>query len=333
MVSGAMAGNGAEGERVDLSVVIPVYNEEESLPRLYDVLKDALDPLDERWEVVLIDDGSRDRSFAILQELHQRDARFRVVRFRRNFGQTAAFAAGFDYARGAVVVTMDADLQNDPHDIPMLMKVMREGDYDIVSGWRAQRQDAYVMRKLPSHVANWMISRATGVHLHDYGCSLKAYRSEIVKNVRLYGELHRFVPALASWMGARITEVPVQHYARKYGKSKYNISRTTRVLLDLFTVSFLLGYSGRPMQVFGLWGLISAFVGFMLGIYLVIIKFATGASVGQRPLLFLAVLLIIVGVQFVTMGLLAELISRTYYESQNKHIYVVRQVLDDEPEA
>mgnify|MGYP000849895878 FL=1 len=314
---------------VDLSIVVPVYNEEESLPRLYDALREVLDGMDETWEILLVDDGSQDGSCAIERALHERDARVRVIRFRRNFGQTAGFAAGFAHARGDVVVTMDADLQNDPADIPLLLCTMREGDYDVVSGWRVNRQDGFIMRKIPSRIANWLISRVTKVYLHDYGCSLKAYRSEVVKNIHLYGELHRFVPALASWMGVRIKEVPVNHHARQYGKSKYGISRTTRVLLDLTTVSFLLNYAAKPMQIFGKWGLVTAFVGFAIGLYLTALKLFTGAALSQRPLLWLAVLLIIVGVQFISLGLLGELVVRTYYETQNKPIYVIREILGE----
>ncbi|MHB0859203.1 MAG: glycosyltransferase family 2 protein [Anaerolineae bacterium] len=310
-----------------LTVVIPVYNEEESLPRLYDALQEALVVLEDPWEVVLVDDGSRDGSFRILKEMHQRDPRFRVIRFRRNFGQTAAFSAGFEVAQGEVVVTMDADLQNDPRDIPMVLETMREGQYDVVSGWRVNRQDAALMRKFPSRIANWLISRVTGVYLHDYGCSLKAYRQEVVRNVRLYGELHRFVPALASFMGVSIKEVPVRHHARQFGSSKYNISRTTRVILDLVTVNFLLNYAAKPMQVFGRWGLISSGLGVLMGIYLTYLKIFEGAALSQRPLLFLAVLLIIVGIQFMTMGLLGELVVRTYYETQHKPTYFVRETL------
>jgi glycosyltransferase involved in cell wall biosynthesis len=317
-------------EHVSLSVVIPVYNEEENLGRLYDALQHALGDLSETWEVILVDDGSKDNSYALLKELHQRDPRFRVIRFRRNFGQTAGFSAGFDHARGDVVVTMDADLQNDPDDIPMLLQTMREGDYDVVSGWRLHRQDAALLRKFPSRVANWLISRVTGVYLHDYGCSLKAYRSEVVKNIRLYGELNRFVPALASWMGIRLKEVPVQHHPRKFGRSKYNILRTTRVFLDLLTVSFMLNYAVRPMQIFGEAGLISVVAGILMSLYLTALKVLTGAALSQRPLLFLAILLIIVGIQFITMGLLGELIVRTYYETQNKPIYMIRETLEDQ---
>ncbi|OGO05669.1 MAG: glycosyl transferase [Chloroflexi bacterium RBG_13_56_8] len=310
------------------SVVIPVYNEAKNLVDLYEALQDALGELDEVSEFILVDDGSTDGSYEILKELHQRDPRIRVIRLRRNFGQTAAFAAGFDHARGDVVITMDADLQNDPHDIPMLLETMRNGGFDIVSGWRVNRQDSF-LRKFPSRLANWLISRVTGVALHDYGCSLKAYRSEVTQNIRLYGELHRFVPALASWMGVTYTEVPVKHHARVYGKSKYNLSRTTRVLLDLFTVSFLLNYAVKPMQIFGRWGLLSTFIGFAIALYLTLLKIFTETSLADRPLLWLAILLIIVGIQFISMGLLGELVVRTYHETQNKPIYAIREILED----
>jgi glycosyltransferase involved in cell wall biosynthesis len=314
---------------VALSVVIPVYNEEASLQGLYDALQDGLRSLERPWEVLLIDDGSTDGSFRVMKELHGRDRRFRVIRFRRNFGQTAALAAGFDHARGDVVVTMDADLQNDPHDIPMLLATMEAGDYDVVSGWRVKRHDTFLTRRLPSAIANWLISRITGVHLHDYGCSLKAYRSEVTRNVRLYGELHRFVPALANWMGVRVKEVPVQHHPRQHGRSKYNLSRVPRVLLDLLTVSFLLNYAARPMQVFGLIGLAVGGGGFLLAAYLAALKLFWGAALSQRPLLWLAILCMIVGVQFLSMGLLGELVMRTYYEAQHKPIYTVREIVEE----
>ena len=311
----------------EVSVVIPVFNEASSLPQLYDALREGLQDL-EAWEVLLIDDGSTDNSFEVMGGLHHRDPRFRVIRFRRNFGQTAAFAAGFDHARGEVVITMDADLQNDPRDIPLLLETMRQGDYDIVSGWRVHRQDGFVLRKIPSWIANWLISRVTGVHLHDYGCSLKAYKSEVTRAVHLYGELHRFVPALASWMGVRIHEVPVRHHPRQYGQSKYGLSRTTRVLLDLLTVSFLLNYAAKPMQIFGKWGLVCAAAGFAIALYLSALKIFAGALLADRPLLWLAILMMIVGVQFITMGLLGELMVRTYHETQNKPIYAIREILE-----
>ncbi len=312
---------------LDLSVVIPLYNEEESvrtlLARLFATLRElALD-----WEVIVIDDGSTDGSFSALAEVASGEQRLKVIRFRRNFGQTAAFAAGFDLAQGATVITMDADLQNDPADIPAVLGKIDEG-YDVVSGWRVKRHDPFLSRRLPSMVANRLIAKVTGVELHDYGCSLKAYRLEVVKNIHLYGELHRFIPALASWMGIRVAELPVHHEARRFGRSKYGISRTVRVILDLLTVRFLLSYGTRPAHVFGLLGLASFGLGLIAGLYLTVLKLVLGQSIGGRPLLFLSVLLLVVGVQMVTMGLLGEMIVRTYHESQRKPIYVVRQILN-----
>lgn len=306
-----------------VSVVVPVYNEEESILALYKRLTEALEALNYRYEIIAVDDGSRDGSFALLSQIAADDQRLRVVRFRRNFGQTSAFSAGFDRARGEVVVTIDADLQNDPADIGRLLSKMDEG-YDVVSGWRADRQDRFLDRRLPSILANGLISRVTGVELHDYGCSLKAYRTEVLRGIKLYGELHRFIPAIASWQGVAVTELPVNHAARQFGTSKYGIGRTTRVLLDLVTVRFLLSYGTRPMQLFGLLGLISMFAGLVAGAYLTAIKIA-GGEIGGRPLLLLAVLLIVIGVQFITLGLISELIVRVYYESQSRPTYVVRE--------
>lgn len=310
-----------------LSVVIPLYNEVDSISTLQLKLSEALAALALPYEIIVVDDGSSDGSFEKLQAWHETDARLKVIRFRRNFGQTAAFAAGFDLARGEVVVTLDADLQNDPNDIGTLLAKINEG-YDVVSGWRTRRHDPYLTRRLPSHMANALISKVTGVALHDYGCSLKAYRREIVKNIRLYGELHRFIPAVASWMGVAVAEVPVNHQARQFGKSKYGLSRTIRVLLDLMTVRFLLSYSTRPIQIFGLLGLGAFGLGTLLGLYLTAVKLVWGQNIGERPLLLLAVLLVMIGVQLVMMGLLGELTVRTYYEAQNKPIYVVREVLE-----
>ncbi|HEU5013847.1 MAG TPA: glycosyltransferase family 2 protein [Roseiflexaceae bacterium] len=307
-----------------VSVVVPVYNEEESIPTLYQRLTDALSALRHPYEIIAVDDGSRDRSFALLKQLAIDDPHLHVVRFRRNFGQTAAFSAGFDRAQGDVVVTIDADLQNDPSDIGKLLDKMDEG-YDVVSGWRARRQDPFINRRLPSMIANGLISRVTGVDLHDYGCSLKAYRTEVLRGIKLYGELHRFIPAIASWQGVAVTEMPVNHSARQFGKSKYGIGRTTRVLLDLLTVRFLLQYGTRPMQLFGLLGLLSMFFGLLAGAYLSVLKFVNGESIGNRPLLLLAVLLIVIGVQFITLGLISELVVRVYYESQGRPIYAVRE--------
>lgn len=309
-----------------ISVVIPLYNEEESIPHLCRTLTEALERFGRPYEIIIVDDGSKDRSFALLAEQAQQDPHLTVIQLRRNFGQTAAFSAGFNHARGDVVITMDADLQNDPNDIPLLMAKIEEG-YDIVSGWRKDRQDRFWDRRLPSMIANRLISNVTDVRLHDYGCSLKAYRRDVLQHVRLYGELHRFIPALASQVGGTVTEVPVNHYARQYGRSKYGISRAVRVALDLITVWFLGGYSTRPIHVFGTLGLLSAAGGFLLGLYLTFVKFSLDQNIGTRPMLQLAVLLVVIGVQLITMGLLGEMMTRTYFESQDKPIYVVRKVV------
>jgi glycosyltransferase involved in cell wall biosynthesis len=312
---------------LDLSVIIPIYNESESLPELHAELTATLSGLGLRYEILAVDDGSQDDSVAVLRRLQEDDPRLKIVRLRRNFGQTAAFAAGFDLAQGAVVITMDADGQNDPNDIPRLLAKMEE-DYDIVSGWRTERKERFLTRRLPSMIANHLISRATDVRLHDYGCSLKAYRLDVAQSVQLYGELHRFIPALAGRMGVRVAEIPVNDRARKHGQSKYGLSRTIRVILDLLTVTFLLSYGARPMQLFGLLGLISGGVGVILNIYLASLKMMYGYRyrIGDRPLLMLAVLLVIIGVQFLMMGLLGEIVIRTYHEAQNKPIYFIRSV-------
>jgi glycosyltransferase involved in cell wall biosynthesis len=310
----------------ELSVVIPLYNEAENVEPLYAELSAALGEVGRSYEVIVVDDGSQDDSFARLKAIHEKDPHWRVIRFRRNFGQTAAFSAGFNATQGEVVLTIDADLQNDPRDIPKLLAKIEEG-YDLVSGWRMKRKEPFLSRRLPSMTANRMISGSTGVVLHDYGCSLKAYRSEVVKNVRLYGDLHRFLPAVASWMGVTVAEVPVSDRERKFGSSKYGISRTIKVLLDLITVSFMLGYANRPGRLFGAVGLAMAALGGLLGIYLTFVKVLLGQSIGNRPLLLLAVLLVILGVQMVSMGLLAEMVMRTYHEVQNKPIYVIRESL------
>jgi glycosyltransferase involved in cell wall biosynthesis len=314
-----------------ISIVIPLYNEEESIPHLWEALDKAILNYGQPAEVIVIDDGSKDRSFAMLREIAAKDPRFTIIRFRRNFGQTAGFAAGFAQARGEVVITMDADLQNDPMDIPKLMAKIDEG-YDIVSGWRKDRKDRFIDRKLPSMMANRLISNVTDVSLHDYGCSLKAYRRDVLQHVHLYGELHRFIPALASQVGGTVTEVPVNHRARQFGRSKYGISRTIRVMLDLITVWFLGTYSTRPIHVFGTLGLASAAMGVLIGLFLTFLKIFFHENIGNRPLLLLAVLLVVIGVQLITMGLLGEMITRTYYESQNKPIYVVREIVNDKNE-
>lgn len=316
--------------RPELSIVLPIYNEVESIPHLLDELVPALEATGHTFEVICVDDGSRDGSYTELKKLRQQDERIRIIRFRRNFGQTAAFAAGFDRAEGEIVITMDADLQNDPADIPKLLAKIEEG-YDVVSGWRVERwQEGFasqITRKLPSMTANWLISTGTGVHLHDYGCALKAYRSEVVKEINLYGDLHRFIPAIASYYGVTVAEVPVHYRSRQFGNSKYGLGRIIRVLLDLLTVRFLLNYSTRPIQIFGLMGLGSFALGILIGLYLTFIKLAYNIDLAERPLLLLAVLLVMIGVQFVTMGLLGELIVRTYHESQNKPIYTIREEL------
>ena len=312
---------------LDLSVVVPLYNEEGSLPHLIDQVLATLRPLPLRFELVLVDDGSRDGTPALLRDLAGRVPELVAVLLRRNYGQTAAMAAGFDASRGAVIVTLDGDLQNDPADIPLLLQRLQEGNLDLVSGWRHQRQDAAVSRLLPSLVANKLIGRVTGVKLHDYGCSLKAYRRELVSDLNLYGELHRFLPALAFIEGARIGEVQVNHHPRRYGQSKYGIDRTFRVLMDLLTVWFMKRFLTRPMHGFGFVGLVCLGIGFSTGLWLVAQKLLLGSDIGNRPLLLLAVLAILSGVQLFCFGLLGEMQMRTYHESQGRPIYRVRATL------
>ena len=310
---------------LDLSVVVPLYNEEESLPYLVEQLTDALRPSGERFELVLVNDGSSDRTAEVLEQLSNNVPELVAVLLRKNYGQTAAMAAGFDVAQGDVIVSLDGDLQNDPADIPMLLAKLREG-YDLVSGWRHQRQDAALQRKLPSRIANRLIGRVTGVKLHDYGCSLKAYRREVLSDMRLYGELHRFLPALAFIEGARITEVKVNHRARQYGSSKYGIDRTFRVLMDLLTVWFMKRFLTRPMYVFGFGGLIAMLGSLIASTYLLVVKLM-GGDIGNRPLLTLAVVLGLAGIQLFCFGLLGELLIRTYHESQGRPIYRIRETL------
>ncbi|AFY79182.1 glycosyl transferase [Pleurocapsa sp. PCC 7327] len=311
----------------EISIVVPIYNEVESLSHLIDAIATTLerDRLD--YEIICVDDGSTDGSTEILRQLARNRSDLRAVLLRRNYGQTPAMAAGFQYARGQVIVTLDGDLQNDPTDIPKLIAKLDEG-YDLVSGWRKQRQDDALTRLLPSKVANWLIGRVTGVKLHDYGCSLKAYRTELVADMNLYGELHRFLPALAYIEGARIAELPVSHHARRYGKSKYGLGRTFRVVMDLLTIYFIKKFLTKPMHGFGLLGLISIVLGTVLGGYLTFLKLGLGQSIGNRPLLILAVLLFLTGVQLFSFGLLAELVMRTYHESQKRPIYRVREVVE-----
>jgi glycosyltransferase involved in cell wall biosynthesis len=293
-----------------LSVVIPIYNEAESVPILLDRLHDTLGELGRPYELIAVDDGSRDDTFGRLRTLAAQDARLRVVRFRRNFGQTAAFVAGFDRARGQVIITLDADLQNDPRDIPQLLAKLDEG-FDVVSGWRVQRQDPFWQRRFPSMLANRLIGAATGVRLHDFGCSLKAYRRDVLADLPLYGELHRLIPAVASWQGVEVAEVPVRHHPRQYGRSKYGIGRTVRVLLDILTVRFFLTHGTRPMHVFGTIGLLMGAVGVVLLSYLAFVKLVRAQSIGDRPLLLLGVLLSVMAVQFLSLGLLGEMLVRS----------------------
>lgn len=313
----------------DISVVIPIYNEALNIEKLHQELTEVLGQWGSSYELLMVDDGSADGSFEILRRLQKTDPHLRAIQFRRNFGQTAAFAAGFAAARGRLIVTSDGDLQNDPRDIPLMVKRLDDGGFDIVCGWRKDRQDTWINRRLPSQIANRLISWATGVKLNDYGCSLKVFRAEVVKPLRLYGELHRFLPALASDIGVRITEQPVNHRARIHGTSKYGISRTVRVLLDLITVKFLLSYSTRPLQIFGLVGLVMGAVGGLILLYLGYLKLiADEALVPRLPLVLLGILLVFTAVQLLTVGLLAEMQARTYHESQQKPIYRIREVVE-----
>ncbi len=315
-----------------VSVVIPIYNEVESLPLLIEAVTTALQALPYGYEILCVDDGSQDGSAEVLRKWAHQRMDLKAILLRRNYGQTAAMAAGFHQAQGQVIVTMDGDLQNDPRDIPRLLNKLEEG-YDLVTGWRYERQDNRWTRLLPSQIANKLIAWTTGIHIHDYGCSLKAYRAELIADMHLYGELHRFLPALAYIEGARIVELPVTHQARRYGQSKYGLGRTFRVLMDLLTISFIKTFLTRPMHIFGLLGLGSLSSGIGIGLYLVFLKLALGQDIGDRPLLILAVLLVLAGIQLFCFGLLAELLMRTYHESQGKPIYRVREVISGRPEA
>lgn len=310
----------------EVSIVIPVYNEEESVGELYREVVEVMEDASLPFELIIVDDGSTDLTVRNLLAASRGDERLAVIQFRRNFGQTAGLAAGLEHSRGDVVVTMDGDLQNDPAEIPRLIAKLNEG-YDLVAGWRKNRQDALVSRKLPSRIANWLISRTTKVKLHDYGCTLKAMTGELARGIKLYGEMHRFIPALADEFGARIVEIPVNHRARKFGKTKYGISRTIRVVLDLITVKFLLGYSKRPIHLFGSIGLVAGFLGVATIAWMIFERTIYHVPMGDRPLLALAVMLVLLGAQFLVFGLLAEVLARTYYESQDKTIYSVRRLL------
>lgn len=310
------------------SIVVPLFNEQENVPQLYVKIIDVMDSIGESYEIVFVDDGSKDGTFRLLSEISADDARVVVVRLRRNFGQTAALKAGFDHSRGEIIISMDGDLQHDPAEIPRFIEKIKEG-YDIVSGWRVERTDHWLMRQLPSRVANWIMAKLSRVPLHDFGTTFKAYRREILSEIHLYGELHRFIPALASWAGASVAEVPITNIRRINGKSNYGISRTIRVFLDLLSVKFLLDYSTRPLQLFGLPGLACLMIGCGIGFWLIIEKLVTRLDViaTHGPLLLMAAVLVIGGIGFIAIGLIGELLARTYYESQDKPVYTVREFL------
>ena len=306
-----------------LSITVPIYNEADNIGPLYERLVAALEPLGKPYEVILVDDGSQDGSDKALDALAAKDARVKVVHFRRNYGQTAAMMAGIRYASGEIIIPMDGDLQNDPADIPRLLAKLDEG-YDVVSGWRKDRKDNPIRRNFPSRMANWLISSISGVHLHDYGCSLKAYRRDVVKGVKLYGEMHRFIPIYATWEGGKVTEVEVTHHPRERGTSKYGMNRVVKVLLDLIVVQFLARYASRPIYLFGGCGILALAGAFAAGVWAVYLKYFESTSFIQTPLPLLVVLLTLTGGISILMGLLAEIIMRTYYESQGKAVYVVR---------
>src|SRR5258706_1594717 len=311
---------------MELSIVIPVFNEEEHIEPLIREIDAVLKPSGKTYEIVVVDDGSKDGTFAGLRRLHDNGG-LKVVRLKRNFGQTAALSAGLNYAEGEIVILMDGDGQNDPADMPALLAKIDEGN-DLVAGWRFNRQDPFLNRRLPSMIANWLISSTTKVKLHDYGCTLKAMRKELAKSLRLYGEMHRFIPAIAYERGAQIAELKVHHRPRLRGQSKYGIGRTLRVVLDLLTVKFLISYSTRPAHVFGPIGFVSGFAGFAIALSLTVQKLVYNEPIGGRPLLLLAILLIFIGIQFITMGLLGEMLARTYHESQDRAVYVVGEILE-----
>jgi glycosyltransferase involved in cell wall biosynthesis len=312
---------------IQFSIVVPFFNEQENIPPLYMKLTEVMDGIGEPYELIFVDDGSKDNTFKVLSDIYEHDRRVNIVRLRRNFGQTAALKAGFDFARGEVIISLDGDLQHDPEEIPRFVEKMEEG-YDLVSGWRYQRKDAWLTRQLPSRIANWMMAKLSGIELHDFGTTFKAYRREIIQEIQLYGELHRFIPALASSSGAKIAEVPIENLQRKTGRSNYGIGRTIRVFLDLLIVKFLLDYSTRPLQFFGVLGMIGTSFGMIIAVYLGIDKLIhhTDTIAEHGPLMLLAVVLFLSGVQLLSLGLLGEITSRTYYESQNKPIYALREV-------
>lgn len=311
----------------ELSIVIPVFNEEKNLLELHRQLVNVLDKITSSYEIIFIDDGSKDNSPVILRKIHENNSKVKVIYFRRNFGQTSAMAAGFNTAKGKIIISLDADLQNDPVDIPKLLSKMREG-FDVVSGWRRNRKDKFFTKKLPSFFANKLISKITGVHLHDYGCTLKAYRKDVLENVNLYGEAHRFIPALASWMGIKVAEITVNHRKREYGKTNYGLLRTFHVILDLINVKFLLSYKTRPIQIFGGIGLFSIFLSFILGAIVIFLKIIQSFDISGNPLFLLASIFFLIGIQFIVLGLLGEITIRTYHESQGKPTYMIKKILE-----
>jgi glycosyltransferase involved in cell wall biosynthesis len=319
---------------VTVSVIVPVYDEVETLIPLHEALHQALKDIKMQWEIIFVDDGSTDNSLEVLESIAEKDEEYsRVISFRRNFGQTTAIAAGIDYAKGDIIVLIDADLQNDPADIPMMLKKIEEEGYDLVSGWRQSRKDKLFSRKLPSRMANWLISKVTGVYLHDYGCTLKAYRRETITGFRLYGEMHRFIPAYAAWVGAKITEVPINHYPRRFGKTKYGINRTLKVILDLFTVKFLISFSQKPIYLFGGAGIGLLVTSLLTVIYLIFRRIFLDEHLIRSPLLQMAVMLFVLGFQSILLGLIAELLVRTYHEAQAKLTYTVRREININKES
>jgi len=318
---------------MNLSLVIPIYNEGENLPLLFDSIYNTMNALNQSWEVILVDDGSQDNSLSVLKGYAEKDTdHVRVISFRRNFGQTAAIAAGLDYAQGETIILLDADMQNDPADIPMMLAKLDEG-YDLVSGWRISRKDNALTRNFPSMIANWLISRVTGVHLHDYGCTLKAYRRDVLEGFRLYGEMHRFIPVYASSVGAKITEMPVNHHPRKFGKTKYGLERTAKVILDLFTVKFLISYASKPIYLFGGAGGFLMVVSTIIMFFLFMRRLFFLVSIANSPLLQMSAMFFILGFQSILLGLIAELLVRTYHESQRKTTYTIRSVINVKQES
>lgn len=311
---------------IELSIIIPIYNEEDNIEPLYAELHDVLEKFGKSYEIIFINDGSFDESLKILKSICSHDERVKTIDFVRNFGQTATIQAGIDHAKGRVIVAMDGDLQNDPKDILLLFKKIKEG-YGVVSGWRKNRKDPFISKRLPSHFSNWIASKLTGLKLHDYGCTLKAYKKDAIKNLHLYGEMHRYIPALVSWLGASVTEIEVNHRPRKFGKSKYGTSRILNGILDLITVKFFLSYLTRPIQIFGRWGILCIVLAFLSGVALVLMKLLAGFDMTGNPLLILTAMFFIVGVLFIVLGLLGEITVRTYYESQNKPTYIIKDKL------